>query len=52
MDHEIEFTDAQIRQIWKKLFSTVLPAELSTQSVYEACLMELGSERLREELES
>jgi hypothetical protein len=49
--HEIAFTDVEIRTVWSKLFSAVCPADLRTKDVFEACLMELGSEYLRETLQ-
>jgi hypothetical protein len=47
---DIQFTEKEIRIVWSRLFASVCPADLRTKSVFEACLMELGSERLREVL--
>lgn len=46
----IEFTDAAIREVWMKVFGAECPESLTTVRVYEACLAELGGERLRKEL--
>jgi len=46
----IEFTDADIRAVWKMVFGADCPEELTTVQVYEACLAELGGEQLRKEL--
>ena len=47
----IEFTDAEIREVWKKVFDAE-PDELTTVQVFEACLAELGCEVLRKELKT
>lgn len=47
--HEIEFTPDEIRRVWRLLFKGE-PDGLSDKQVYEACLMELGPEILRQAL--
>lgn len=48
--NEIEFTRDEIRAVWQALFKTTPPKELTVKQIYDACLMELGPEILRQEL--
>ena len=48
--HEIEFTADSIRDVWRILFDADVPDTMTTKQVYDACLMELGPEILREAL--
>lgn len=47
----IEFTEDEIRIVWKKIFKADVPDSLTTTQIFEACLGELSHELLREELE-
>jgi hypothetical protein len=49
MQHQIEFTADSIRDVWRLLFNAE-PGNLTTKQVYDACLMELGPEILRQAL--
>lgn len=46
----IEFTEDDIRIIWKRVFKADVPDELTTTQIYQACVIELSPEILREEL--
>ena len=48
--HEIEFTADSIRDVWRLLFKAEPPKQMSDKQVYDACLMELGPEILRQAL--
>lgn len=47
---DIAFTPDEIRAVWAALYNAEPPDNLSDKQVYEACLMELGPEILRQEL--
>lgn len=46
----IEFTPDEIRDVWRMLFGGE-PNGLTDKQVFEACVMELGPEILRQALE-
>lgn len=46
----IEFTEDEIRAVWKKVFDAEPPGTLTIKELYAACLSELSPEGLREEL--
>lgn len=46
----IEFTEDEIRAVWTKVFKADVPESLTTTQMFEACVIELSPEILREEL--
>jgi len=47
---QLEFNAEAIRSVWEKIYGERPPKELSIKQIYEACLMEIGSQFLRDEL--
>lgn len=47
---DIEFTECEIREVWKDVFKADAPESMTTTEVFEACLSELGGTYLRDAL--